>query len=36
MYASIKDRLIGAGGTLLITVVTAANGLWISAHALLS
>jgi uncharacterized membrane protein YecN with MAPEG domain len=31
-----KGRLIGAGGTLLITVVTAAYGLWISAHALLS
>jgi uncharacterized membrane protein YecN with MAPEG domain len=30
-----KGRLIGAGGTLLITVVTAGYGLWIAAHALL-
>lgn len=31
-----KGRMIGAGGTLLITVVTAGYGLWIATHALLS
>ena len=30
-----KGRLIGAGGTALITVVTAGYGLWIGARALL-
>ena len=31
-----KGRLIGAGGTVLVTVITAGYGLWISVRAMLA